>query len=35
MAKVHGQGLELKCKRCKRIVFIPFAAIDGWAATSP
>ena len=30
IAKVHGQGLELKCKRCKRIVVIPFASIEGW-----
>jgi hypothetical protein len=26
--------LELKCKRCKRIVIIPFNAIEGWTATS-
>jgi len=30
MAKVRGQGLELKCKRCKRIVVIPFTVIEGW-----
>jgi hypothetical protein len=30
MAKVRVQGLELKCKRCKRIVVIPFTAIEGW-----
>jgi phage FluMu protein Com len=30
IAKVHGQGLELKCKRCKRIVVIPFSSIKGW-----
>lgn len=30
IAKVHGQGLELKCKRCKRIVVIPFSSIEGW-----
>jgi len=30
IAKVHGQGLELKCKRCKRIVVIPFSSIRGW-----
>lgn len=34
MAKVGHQGLELKCKRCKRIVFIPFSAIKGWTAAS-
>jgi len=32
IAKVRGQGLELKCKRCKRIVLIPFTSIEGWAA---
>lgn len=31
IAKVRGHGLELKCKRCKRIVVIPFAAIEGWS----
>ena len=34
IAKVRGQGLELKCKRCKRIVVIPFAAIEGWTDLS-
>ena len=31
IAKVRGQGLELKCKRCKRIVTIPFSSIEGWS----
>lgn len=30
IAKIRGQGLELKCKRCKRIVVIPFSSIEGW-----
>jgi len=30
IAKVRGEGLELKCKRCKRIVVIPFSTIEGW-----
>jgi phage FluMu protein Com len=30
IAKVRGQGLELKCKRCKRIVVIPFSSVKGW-----
>ncbi len=30
IAKVRDQGLELKCKRCKRIVVIPFSSIEGW-----
>ena len=34
MAKVCGQGLELKCKRCKRIVVIPFSSIEGWGISS-
>jgi len=29
IAKVVDSGLELKCKRCKRIVVIPFSAIEG------
>jgi hypothetical protein len=34
IAKVRGQGLELKCKRCKRIVVIPFSSIEGWGAVA-
>ena len=34
IAKVKGQSLELKCKRCKRIVIIPFNAIEGWTTAS-
>lgn len=34
IAKVREQGLELKCKRCKRIVVIPFTAIEGWTVPS-
>jgi phage FluMu protein Com len=34
IAKVRGHALELKCKRCKRIVIIPFNAIEGWTASS-
>ncbi len=30
IAKVAEGGLELKCKRCKRIVMIPFSSIHGW-----
>jgi phage FluMu protein Com len=29
IAKVREQGLELKCKRCKRIVVIPFSSLEG------
>jgi hypothetical protein len=35
IAKVGEAGLELKCKRCKRIVVIPFASIEGWNALTP
>jgi hypothetical protein len=34
IAKVRGQGLELKCKRCKRIVVIPFSSIEGWGSVA-
>ncbi len=34
MAKVCGRGLELKCKRCKRIVIIPFSSIEGWSTVA-
>ena len=31
IAKLLTGGIELKCKRCKRIVTIPFASIEGWS----
>lgn len=34
IAKLRGNGIELKCKRCKRIVLIPFASVEGWTALS-
>lgn len=34
IAKVRGQGIELKCKRCKRIVVIPFSSIEGWGTVA-
>lgn len=34
IAKVGGEGLELKCKRCKRIVVIPFSSIEGWGTVT-
>ncbi len=34
MAKVRGRGIELKCKRCKRIVVIPFSSIEGWSTVA-
>lgn len=35
IAKLQSDGIELKCKRCKRIVLIPFTSIAGWASPSP
>ena len=35
IAKLQQDGIELKCKRCKRIVMIPFASIEGWTIPSP
>lgn len=35
IAKIRSRGLELKCKRCKRIVLIPFTTIEGWTTTTP
>ena len=32
IAKLRQGGIELKCKRCKRIVLIPFTSIEGWTA---
>jgi len=34
IAKVVGGRLELKCKRCKRIVIIPFSSIAGWSSVA-
>jgi hypothetical protein len=30
IAKLRENGLELKCKRCKRIILLPFSRIEGW-----
>jgi phage FluMu protein Com len=35
IAKLLQNGIEVKCKRCKRIVVIPLASIEGWAVPSP
>ncbi len=34
MAKLRPDGIELKCKRCRRIVLLPFSGIEGWPATT-
>lgn len=35
IAKVQMGGIQLKCKRCKRIVTLPFGSIEGWTLPSP
>ena len=30
MARLTDQGVELKCKRCRRLMVIPFSSIEGW-----
>ncbi|ALA57341.1 hypothetical protein [Nitrospira moscoviensis] len=30
VARIVEGGLELKCKRCRRLLVIPFASIGGW-----
>lgn len=32
IAKLLATGLELKCKRCKRIILLPFSRIEGWTS---
>lgn len=32
IAKLRETGLELKCKRCKRIILLPFSLIEGWTS---
>ena len=32
IAKLRETGLELKCKRCKRIILLPFSRIEGWTS---
>ena len=33
IAKIRGKNLELKCKRCRRIVTIPYSSIEGTERT--
>lgn len=35
VAKLRPAGVELKCKRCKRIVLIPFATMEDEAGFLP
>lgn len=30
MARLVDEGIELKCKRCRRLMVIPFSKIQGW-----
>jgi len=30
LAKMAPEGIEVKCRRCKRIVLLRFADIQGW-----
>lgn len=30
MARLVDEGIELKCKRCRRLMVIPFSKIEGW-----
>jgi hypothetical protein len=30
VARIVSEGLELKCKRCRRMLVIPFSHIKGW-----
>ena len=34
LAKMASEGIEVKCRRCKRIVLIRFADIDGYEQLS-
>jgi len=35
VAKLRTDGVELKCKRCKRIMLIPFATMEDGAGVLP
>ena len=35
IAKLHNDGVELKCKRCKRIVVIPYSMAGRDAGLAP
>jgi phage FluMu protein Com len=34
LAKMAPEGIEVKCRRCKRIVLIRFADIEGYESLS-
>jgi len=33
VAKVSVNGIELKCKRCKRLILLPFSSLNSGQAT--
>jgi hypothetical protein len=35
LARVSDRGVELKCKRCKRVVLIPWGAIGSGTMRGP
>jgi hypothetical protein len=35
VARVVADGVELKCKRCKRMIIVPFPAGPGWVDAQP
>jgi hypothetical protein len=35
LAKIVARGIELKCRRCKRVVVIAFGDIEGWQQRTP
>lgn len=30
LARVAKEGIELKCKRCKRLILVPFSELEGF-----
>jgi phage FluMu protein Com len=35
LAKIVTSGIELKCRRCKRVEVIAFSDIEGWQQRTP
>jgi hypothetical protein len=34
LARLRSDGIELKCRRCKRILMVPWSAVEGHEAIS-
>jgi hypothetical protein len=30
LARLRSDGIELKCRRCKRIMMVPWSAVEGY-----